>query len=101
MNQMAPGGILKAFDHALEASSRWPRLLLALGFDTQPGRPGAVLLNDALEARGFGRVLDERERFLRNGPDYPDAWWPVIAKAVAGRDDAAVDQVVAALQART
>lgn len=98
MNQRAPGEMLKAFDHALEASSRWPQLLLALGFHSAPGRPGAVLPNDALEARGFGRVLDERERFLRNGSDYPDAWWPIVAKEIAGRVDASVDGVVRALR---
>jgi len=100
MSARAPGDILQAVDTALEVSSRWPQLLLALGLDTGPGRPGAVLLNDALESRGFRRVLEERERFLRNGSDYPDAWWPLVAKEVAGREDAAVRDVVARLRVK-
>ncbi len=57
-----------------------------LGFRFRSGLPGAALLNDALEAKGFRRVLDERERFLRNGFEYPDAWWPPIAKEITGRE---------------
>ncbi len=101
MSQRAPGEMLRAFDAALEVSSRWPQLLLALGFDSGPGLPGAALLNDALEAKGFRRVLDERERFLRNGFEYPDAWWPPIAKEITGRENATVDVVVAGLRKKT
>jgi len=97
MNQLAPGELLKAVDGALEVSSRWPRLKIALGFR---GHPSPAAWNDALQARGFGRVVDERASSVSlTGPAYPDAWWRAIARAVAGREDATVDEVVTKLEA--
>ena len=78
-------------DVSLEAASRWPRLLLVLGFDQ---RPSSASLNDALQARGFARVVDERSL-----PLYSDAWWAAIAMEVAGRSDAKVEDVVSRLRA--
>jgi hypothetical protein len=92
MNQMPSADLLKAFDRALEASSRWRRLFVSFGFRHHPS---AAALNDALQARGFGRVVDERASSVSlNGPAYRDAWWQAIAREVAGRDDATVDEVV-------
>jgi len=39
-----------AVEISLEAASRWPRLMLVLGFDRHPS---PASLNDALQARGF------------------------------------------------
>lgn len=89
--------ILEAFDHALEVSSRWPRLLLTFGLR---GRPGARIFNDALQARGFRPVVDESEALRTMLKDYPDAWWFAIAQETTGRSDATVQQVVDALSAR-
>jgi len=78
-----------AIEIGLEVASRWPRLLLVLGFDR---RPSPASLNDALEARGFGRVVDERSL-----PLYSDTWWAAIATEVAGCPDAKVQDVVSKL----
>jgi hypothetical protein len=78
-----------AVEISLEAASRWPRLMLVLGFDRHPS---PASLNDALQARGFGRVVDERSL-----PLYSDAWWTAIAEEVAGRPDAKVQDVVSRL----
>lgn len=97
MNGMTPKQILKAVDGALETASRWPRLLAALDLDNDPGQPTCALLNDALEHRGFHRILDERDR-LSASNEYPDVWWAAIAKEVAGRGDATVEEVVTRLR---
>ena len=68
--------IRDAVEVSLEAASRWPRLLLVLGFDQ---RPSPARLNDELQVRGFRRVIDERSLAL-----YSDAWWTAVAKEVAG-----------------
>ena len=97
MNQMAPGEFLKVVDDALEVSSRWPRLKIALGLHCHPS---AAALNDALQARGFRRVVDERASCVSlTGPAYPDTWWHAIAREAAGHDGATVDEVVTKLQA--
>jgi hypothetical protein len=92
MNHMAPQGMLKAFDDALEVSSRRPRLLKALGL--QSATVNSRLLNDALQRRGFGRILEEDEML-----DTSDGWWPAIAERVTGRRDASINEVVAEIDA--
>ena len=78
-----------AIETGLEAASRWPSLLLVLGFDQ---RPSPASLNDALQARGFRRAVDERSI-----PLYSDAWWAAIAKEVAGSSNAKVEDVISKL----
>jgi hypothetical protein len=80
-----------AIETGLEIASRWPSLLLVLGFDQ---RPSPASLNDALQARGFGRIVDERSL-----PLYSDDWWTSIAREVTGRPDAKVEDVVSKLRA--
>jgi hypothetical protein len=101
MSELTGRQILDAFDGALELSSRWPRLLKTLGFDMAMGRPGPLLLNNALENRGFGRPIDESDSLKKMLRQYPDAWWFAIARETTGREDATVQQVVDALNART
>jgi hypothetical protein len=81
--------IRDAVELSLETASRWPRFLLVLGFDR---RPSPARLNDALQVRGFHRVIDERSLTL-----YSDTWWTIIAKEVAGRPDAKVEDVISKL----
>ena len=100
MNHLSSKDVFDAFDHALEVSSRWPRLLRVLGFDMSVGRPGPLLLNNALVIRGFRRVVDENDSLRSMFRDYPDAWWFAIAQEVTGHRDASVQQVVDALNAR-
>jgi hypothetical protein len=98
MTQMSPREILDAVRDGLDMEARWRRLLEALGYDPDQGRPGLPLLNDALERRGFRRVLkaDEAMRpFLE--PPYPDEWWYEIAEEITGRRDARTDEVLAKL----
>lgn len=97
MSELTPKRILTAFDDALERSSRWPRLLRALGFDMEQGRPGPPLLNNALERRGFGRIIDETEKLEAMFSTYPDRWWFAIAQEVTGNRDASVNTVMDAL----
>jgi hypothetical protein len=99
MSELTPRQILGAFDRALEVSSRWPRLLQALGYDMNVGRPGPPLLNRALEARGFGAVIDERESWLMLR-EYPETWWLAIAKDTTGNPDASVQEVIDRLRVR-
>ncbi len=100
MNHLSSKEVFDAFEHALEVSSRWPRLLRSLGFDMSVGRPGPLLLNNALEYRGFRRVVDEADSLRQLIRDYPDAWWFAVAQEVTGRRDATVQQVVDVLAAR-
>src|SRR5476651_1342931 len=93
MSELTPQQILDAFDRALEVSSRWPRLLKALGYDMSVGRPGPLLLNNALETRGFQRVIDERNS-VEMWRDYPESWWLAIAKETTGNPDASVKEVI-------
>jgi len=99
MTAMTPRELLNAFDEGLEIASSWPRLLTALGFDPDQGRPGPLLLNNALEQRGYRRVLDESDSFkMLTDAAYPDSWWRAVAREVAGRDNATVDDVVSRLR---
>ncbi len=89
MNQM--NDILKAFDEALEASSRWPRLLKAL--DLGPTNVTPHLVNEALKRHGFAKALDEGA-----APGSSDDAWFAVAERVVGRRDASVDEVIARLR---
>ena len=100
MSALTGRQILDAFDSALESSSRWPRLLKSLGFDIAVGRPGPLLLNNALENMGFRRVIDEGDSLRKMLRQYPDDWWAAVAKETTGHPDAAVQDVVNALDAR-
>lgn len=100
MSNFSPRQILDAFHSALENSSRWPRLLKSLGFDIEISRPGPRLLNDALEKRGFRRVINEDDSLRKMFRQYPDDWWFAIATETTGRADASVSDVVAALRTR-
>ena len=99
---MTPSAILAAVDDALEETGRWTQLLRALEFDPNAGRPGSVLLNNALEKRGFGRPLSETDGFwlLRN-PGFPEEWWRRISTATVGKDHSSTAEVVAVLRQRT
>ncbi len=101
MTHLSSKEVFDAFDYALEVSSRWPRLLLALGFDTRIDRPGPRALNEALRTRGFRPVVDEAEALEKLLKAYPDSWWFAIARETTGRADATVQDVVDALNART
>jgi hypothetical protein len=77
-------------------------LLTALGYQASQGRPGRYLLNNELERLGYGRPIDEQE------PDklqpyllYPDEWIRAIARAVSGRSDAPLPEVIAILKQKT
>lgn len=97
MNTLNSRQMLSAIDESLEESSRWPRLLRALGFDMEQGRPGPPLLNNAIARHGFRRVLDETEPLEAMFGGYPDRWWFAIAQEVTGNRDASVDAVLEAL----
>ncbi len=97
MTHLPSQKIFTAFDDALEVSSRWPRVLLALGFDARSEHPGPRALNAALVARGFKPVIDENDALLSLLKDYPDAWWFAVAREVAGAPDATVQDVVGRL----
>jgi len=99
MSELTPQQILDAFDRALEVSSRWPRLLKALGHDMSVGRPGPLLINNALETRGFQRVIDESASF-QMWREYPESWWFAIAKETTGNSDASVQEVIDRLRVR-
>ena len=79
MTHLSSQVIFDAFDHALEVSSRWPQLLLALDLDARNGKPGPRAFNDALQAKGFRPVVDETQVLQTLLRDYPDAWWFAIA----------------------
>src|ERR1700733_6926558 len=101
MTELTSRQILSAVAEGLEEAARWPQLLTALGFDIDAGRPGPILINNALQKRGFRRVLDETDSIrLVIEPRYSDDWWYVIAKEVSGRRDARVGDVVAELRKR-
>src|ERR1700712_4463394 len=97
MSALTDRQILDAFDSALELSSRWPRLLKSLGFDIAIGRPGPLLLNNALETRGFRRAIDEGDSLRRMLRQYPNDWWLAVARETTGRPDASVQEVIDAL----
>jgi len=99
MTRLTSKEVFKALDEGLEAASRWPRLLPELGFAPEQGRPGALLLNNAFQRLGFGRVLDEDDslRLLLDEP-LPDVWWQRIALAITGNASSTVDQVVTRLR---
>jgi len=95
MSNLTPRQILDAIHEGLQESA----LLAALGYEASQGRPGRALLNNALQRRGYGRPLGE------NGPDrmkplqpFPDEWIQTIARAVTGRPDAPIGEVIAALK---
>jgi len=101
MTELTSRQILSAIDAGLEEAARWPQLLKALDFDNFAGRPGPLLINNALQKRGFRRVLDEADSMrLAIEPRYPDAWWYAIASEVGGRPDASVSDVVGELKRR-
>jgi hypothetical protein len=101
MTHLSSQEIFKAFDTALEVSSRWPRLLLALGFNPRLALPGPRAINNALAVRGFRPVVDEEDSLQTLLADYPVKWWFAIAQETAGRSDATVRQVTDAVRART
>jgi hypothetical protein len=101
MTELSSRQILSAIDDGLEEAGRWPQLLRALGFDIDAGRPGPVLINNAMQKRGFRRVLDEKESIrLAIESRYPDEWWFAIAGETARRPDAKVADVVGELKKR-
>jgi hypothetical protein len=98
MKTLTPKQILGAFDDGLEITSRWPRLLRALGFDPDQGRPGVPLINRELKRRGFRPVLDDtRSTFFFPYQPYPEEWWQAVAREITGDRDASGDRVVRAL----
>jgi hypothetical protein len=101
MTAMTGREILTAFGESLDVASRWPRLLDALGYDPEQGRPGLPWINAALESQGFRPVLNHKEamRPLYEAP-YPDEWWYLIAQEVTGDRTASANDVIAKLRAR-
>src|SRR5258707_15495258 len=97
MADLTPRKILDAIHEGLEESA----LLAALGYDASQGRPGGRLLNNALEQRGYGRPMDE-QLLVRLGAHqaYPDEWIQAVAKAVSGRADAPLREIIAILKKR-
>ncbi|HEX2592186.1 MAG TPA: hypothetical protein VHL34_11860 [Rhizomicrobium sp.] len=91
--------LLDAIGEGLEAASRWPQLLSALGFEPEQGRPGPLLLNNALQRLGYRRALDEGDSMILLAErSFPDAWWKRIAAEVTGNSHAKVEDVVARLR---
>jgi hypothetical protein len=92
---LTPRQILAAIDEGLHEAA----LLTALGYEVTQGRPGRHLLNNALERRGYGRPLSEPEPDrLRPYQSYPDDWVQTVAKAVSGRADASLHEVIETLK---
>ena len=93
MPDLTPRGILDAIHEGVMESA----LLAALGYDPSQGRPGRALLNNALERRGYGRPISEQswDRLTASQP-YPDEWIRIIARAVTGRPNASIGEVIAA-----
>jgi hypothetical protein len=90
MAELTPHNILDAINVGMDTSA----LLAALGYDAVQGRPGRHLLNNALEKRGYGRPIDEREPDrLRPHQPYPVTWLRAVAKAVTGREDTPLGEV--------
>jgi hypothetical protein len=99
MTEESPRKILDSIHEGLEESA----LLTALGYDATQGRPGRYLLNNLLERKGYKRAIPAQEPGrLQPRPyrPYPDGWIKAIAKAVTGRADAPLREVIAALNQR-
>jgi hypothetical protein len=97
MTEMTPRKILDAVHEGLEESA----LLTALGYEASQGRPGRHLLNNALERQGYGRPIDEQGIDpLRPHQTYPDEWIQAIVKAISGRPNTPVREVIAILRQR-
>jgi hypothetical protein len=73
-------------------------LLAALGYEASSGRPGRILLNNALERCGYGRPISEQTADLAPYRPYPDTWKQEIAKAVTGRPDAPLHEIADTLR---
>ncbi len=98
MTEMTPRNILDAVHEGLEESA----LLAALGYDAAQGRPGRLLLNNALEHLGYGRPIDERKSDqLRLYQPYPDEWIRAISRAVCGNPNAPLREVIGKLKQRS
>ena len=95
MPDLTPRRILDAIHEGLEESA----LLVALGYNASQGRPGRTLLNNALERRGYGRPISERDwdRLAAYQP-YPNGWIRSIALVVTGRPDTPIGEVIAVLR---
>jgi hypothetical protein len=95
MSNLTSRQILDAIHEGLELSA----LLATLGYEASRGRPGRALLNDALQLGGYGRPLTDLGPD-RTGPrqSFPDEWVRDIARAVTGRPDPPVGEVIATLK---
>jgi hypothetical protein len=91
MPDLTPRQILGAIHEGLEESA----LLVALDYDPSQGRPNRSLLNNVLELRGYGRPITEQG--LENTRAY-DEWIRAIARAVTGRPNTPIGEVIAALK---
>lgn len=95
MADLTPTQILDAIDEGVRESA----LLAALGYDPSQGRLGRMLLNNALERRGYGRPISEQGPDpMRAYPPNPGNWVQTIADAVTGRPDAPIGEIIAVLK---